>query len=134
MRWPAVLVLLFGVACARSNPSYLTEDDNADTSHMDVTDASLPSDASGTRPPDAVADGAARPVTGLLGYWRFEDPSGGSRVADSSGNNRHGVLQGLNRDSAWVTGKFGRGLAVTSSIANAGVEVPADPVIDGLRA
>jgi hypothetical protein len=127
----AAVLLLAGLACARANPSY---DTDGYTSYLDggsdrVIDAARADGSSG-----AAADAPPKPVPGLVGYWRFEDMPGTTRVADSSGNNRHGTLQGLNPNQAWVPGRMGQALAVTSNIPSAGVEVRADAVIDGLRA
>jgi len=118
-RPPVLAALLLGLACARANPDY---DTDAHTSYL------------GDGGPDrAIEGGKPGGAAGLVGYWQFEDMPGGTRVADSSGNGRHGVLQGLNPNQAWVPGRFGQGLAFASNVAGAGVEVRADAVIDGLR-
>jgi hypothetical protein len=130
VRLAAVFPLLVGLACARANPSY---DTDGYTSYLDGGSdwASEPARSDGGA--NGAADGP-RAVPGLGGYWRFEDTPGTTRIADSSGNGRHGTLQGLNPNQAWVPGRLGQGLAFTSNIPSAGVEVPADAVIDGLRA
>lgn len=127
MRLAAVFPLVVGLACARGNPSY---DTDGYTSYLDGG-----SDwTSELARSDGVSDAPPKAVPGLVGYWRFEDPPGTTRIADSSGNGRHGTLQGLNPNQAWVPGRMGQGLAFTSNIPSAGVEVRADAVIDGLRA
>lgn len=153
VRLAALLLPLLGLACARANPSY--EDgydmsypggrdagsDRAVVQDARPADAPAPADAASGGGPEAWRDvqpdaptAQTKVVSGLLGYWRFEDAPGTTVVADSSGNGRHGTLQGLNPSQAWAPGRMGQGLAVTSTIPNAGVEIRADAAIDGLRA
>ena len=72
-------------------------------------------------------------VASLVGYWQFEDGPGSDQARDSSGHGRHGSLRGLNRTTAWTGGRLGGGLLWPVGAVEAGVEIPADPVIDGLR-
>lgn len=60
-------------------------------------------------------------LSGLVGYWRFEDPTG-MTMTDSSGQGNHGTLVGKARRTL---GKFGQGLDLDG--ATALVQVPHAP-------
>jgi hypothetical protein len=63
-------------------------------------------------------------LSGLVGYWRFEDPAGAT-VSDSSGQGNHGTLLGKARR---IPGKFGQALDLDG--ATASVQVPHTPSLD----
>lgn len=85
-------------------------------------------DASGER--DATApDAQVGPVSGLAGWWRFEETSGA--VLDSSGNNHHGAaVGGVTRG---ISGR--QGMAIQFDGSGSGwVVVPASPGLDFISA
>jgi hypothetical protein len=80
---------------------------------------------------------AADTTTGLVGYWKFDDGSGSSSAADSSGHGNNGTLNGFS-DSAytteWTGGLIGGALAFNEdgsdqnvvAVPNEGVPAPAN--------
>jgi hypothetical protein len=62
---------------------------------------------------------------GLMGWWKLDEGTG-SKVSDSSGNNRHGTIEG---QLAWTAGKLGGALSANGVTAD-GVKIPND---DALR-
>jgi hypothetical protein len=54
------------------------------------------------------AKAAAAAGVGLAGWWKFDDAEG-LRAEDSSGNGRHGALEGLD-GACWTEGRIGGGL------------------------
>jgi hypothetical protein len=63
----------------------------------------------------------------LVGHWRLDDGVGSTSARDSSGRGNHGVLDRLDPDTAWVTGRVQQAL----QIARTGwVQVPASASID----
>jgi hypothetical protein len=61
---------------------------------------------------------------GLVGYWKFNEGSGGIAF-DSSGNNNHGILV---NGPTWVDGKYGKALSFDG--VNEYVEVPQSSSLD----
>ncbi|HJZ06154.1 MAG TPA: LamG-like jellyroll fold domain-containing protein [Patescibacteria group bacterium] len=52
---------------------------------------------------------------GPVAYYKFDEGSGTTSVADSSGNGNTGTMNGSMTESDWVLGKFGNGLDLDGS-------------------
>ena len=102
-----------------------------------VRDAGTTPETAPAGPPDtAPADVQTRGPNAarLLGYWPLDDGPGSARAADASGNGRHGTLEGINKDIAWVAGKVGSGaMQMPSGAPEAGVRIPSDAGINAIR-
>lgn len=62
--------------------------------------------AGGVAPP--IQEGL--PTSGLIAYWKFDETSGATIAADSSGNGNHGALNSMDPASDWVPGRVGNAL------------------------
>jgi hypothetical protein len=78
-------------------------------------------------------------IGGLVGYWKFDDGSGSSTAADSSGNGNSGVLAGFTDTTyttMWTNGVFNGALAFNGDgtgsnvVAIPGVGVTAPGILD----
>jgi hypothetical protein len=136
-------------ACTARNPSFLPSGDGAGLDARDafsdrvavadgpaqIDQAVGVNDASSDRV--AMADGAPAPaqvdlLTGLIGYWRMDEPPGSSVARDSSGLHHDGTLENIIVTGAWVTGHFGSALQISDDDKNAGVRVALTPRIAGI--
>jgi hypothetical protein len=72
-----------------------------------------------------VAAGENVPISGLAGWWNFDEGSGTS-AADSSGNNNTGTLQ---NSPTWTTGEIGGAVGPFNG-SNQNVTVPAAASLD----
>ncbi|HEY3913344.1 MAG TPA: LamG-like jellyroll fold domain-containing protein, partial [Verrucomicrobiae bacterium] len=81
----------------------------------------------------------ANTTNGLVGYWKFDDGSGSSTAADSSGNGNSGTLSGFidgTYTTMWTNGVFDGALAFNGDATGADVVaipnigVPAPAVLD----
>jgi hypothetical protein len=119
----------------------------ADTRPPAAPDTAAPVDARGSEaaaapdapPRDAATEAADPPppdlTSGLIGYWKLDEPSGSARASDSSGSGNHGTLEALDPAQAWVpSGRPGGGGALHVPLGSrlAGVRVPDSPSFDGL--
>ncbi|MEO6036543.1 MAG: LamG-like jellyroll fold domain-containing protein, partial [Verrucomicrobiota bacterium] len=80
---------------------------------------------------------AANITAGLVGYWKFDDASGSSTAADSSGNGNPGTLSAFNDfSSVWVTGitngalNFNADASTANVVAIPNVGTPGPSVLD----
>jgi hypothetical protein len=143
---PALLVWGWG-ACTDSNPAFTHGmSDAADTSvgeggrgvspsgsggrgeasrDASPSDALVPSGDGPPNPADLPAPDQPDLVTGLVGYWRMDEPSNATTARDSSGLGHHGTLEMLDPAKVWVAGRFGTALSIPGGTAsdNAGVRV-----------
>jgi RNA polymerase sigma factor (sigma-70 family) len=55
---------------------------------------------------------SARLQRGLVGYWRFDEPSGSSLARDLSGNGNDCLLRKLDSRGAWTEGRLGGAVAL----------------------
>ena len=85
----------------------------------------LPADRSSVIP-DAPADLATSPVSmsGLVGYWPFDDVAPSTTAADSSANRLAGVLMGLDPRTSWGPGHVGGAILFPLVAPDAGIQVP----------
>ena len=122
--------------CSRGNPAYRAERDHDGGTDQVALERDGPAMDRVVNPGVDAAGNEAAPAwdlrTGLLGYWNFEEAAG-SRVDDVSGNGNHGMLQGLNGQSARVELARGQVLEFPAGAANPGVLVPYNVAIDQLR-
>lgn len=155
-RWKALLIVLVGFAgCTEPNPAYLTDGADggagrdagldraapdqavADQTVVDQTVAdqthvldrvSDPAPAEGSPPPGDLR-------TGLVGYWKMNDPPGSLVATDSvAGPAQRAVLEGmLDPATAWVSmGKFESALEMPAGSKAYGLRVETNPTIDGI--
>jgi hypothetical protein len=84
---------------------------------------------------EVAPEAPARAMSGLVGYWNFDEKSG-TVAYDSSGNGLHGTLENLPAAGAWVSTPRGGGLSFPVGATSAGVRVGAldavSPLITGL--
>lgn len=67
---------------------------------------------------------------GLLGYWKFDEGTGTSTTADSSGNGNSGTMTNM-ESGDWVAGKIGPyALAFDGSAERVSVSDPASGILD----
>jgi hypothetical protein len=61
-------------------------------------------------------------TTGLVGQWKFDESSGSTTAADSSGSGNTGTLTNMATSTAWVSGQIGNALEFdgTNDYVNAG--------------
>ena len=69
---------------------------------------------------------------GLVGYWKFDDGTGSSTAADSSGSGNTGTLTSMDNTNAWVPGQIGGALRFNSTGTNDRVVVADDASIQNL--
>jgi hypothetical protein len=77
-------------------------------------------------PPDTTPDVQTTPVsmTGLVGYWPFDDVPPSSTAADVSANRLAGVLMGLDPRTSWGQGRVGGAILFPLAAPDAGIQVP----------
>lgn len=83
------------------------------TSQSQAQEYCVPGDSSACNPP--------------IGHWKFDENTGTSTTADSSGNNYAGTLNGTMTADDWVQGKLGSALdfdAVDDSVQNTSISLP----------
>ncbi|MGZ9108866.1 MAG: RCC1 domain-containing protein [Micavibrio sp.] len=68
---------------------------------------------------------------GLIGYWKFDETSGATTAADSSGNGRTGTLTNMAPASDWVAGHSGNALDFDGT--NDYVSVTSAPALDNIK-
>jgi hypothetical protein len=132
VHWLALLLLGVCAACTGPNPAYQSywfDSDAADARFASERPADNRSPDRGT-----AADGGAdasragdgpTPNVRLLGYWKFDEEPGATTAADSSGNGNHGLLEALDHDQVWVSGRSGNAIQfpATPDLAS-GVRIP----------
>jgi hypothetical protein len=152
LRLACAALTLAAAACTGPNPAYrgpLTAADH-DASGHSGWDARVADGAPGDAPPgpsgrDAAADranqggasdaGSYSVNARLVGYWKFDEAPGALTARDSSGNDNHGTLEGLDPQAAWVAGRQGNAIQFTTADAGAGgVLVPLSESLSGVRA
>jgi hypothetical protein len=86
-------------------------------------------------PVDMAADVAppVELVTGLIGYWRFDENDGARTMRDSSGRGNDGVFEGLATGTGFITGKFGRAFELVTPDRDFGIRVNAGADIRALQ-
>jgi hypothetical protein len=122
--------LLLGAlaSCAASNPEF-------DEPEAGVTDAPPLPGARQVDGPLIPTDASAAAIdlsTGLIGYWRMDEPANATVARDSSGLHHDGTLEGLPPASAWIPGRFGSALHFPED-KNVGVRVQLTTRIAGVR-
>jgi hypothetical protein len=154
-RWKALLIVLVGLAgCTGPNPAYLTDGADGGAGRDAGLDRTAPDQAAADQ---AIADqtvadqtqvldrfsdpapGEGSPPpgdlrTGLVGYWKMNDPPGSLAATDSvAGPAQRAVLEGLDPGTAWVSmGRFESALEMPRDNRAYGLRVEANPTIDGL--
>lgn len=138
-------LLLGALGCFGPNPAFRTAAIDASPRDADATAApidapvadAVEAGAAADAPPAAdaageaaAADAVAAPIPHLIGYWPL-DEGGGSKAFDRSNNGRDGDLLGA---LVWVPGKRGGALELPGGrLADVGVRIPADQVIDDMK-
>ena len=93
---------------------------------MDAPAFDGPADAGDMRP-------TAELRTGLIGYWRMDEPAGSLMARDSSGLNHHGVLEYLDVSRAWaLPGRFDGAVNIPAGDKNTGIRVALTSRITGI--
>ncbi len=117
---------LVALACTGPNPAYLRlSTDGPRDGGPGPSDAQ--NDAPGSDA-QAVVDAS---ISGLIGYWPFDEGSG-NRVADLSGLANHGSIVGpIDLLTAWKPGKVGQGLDIPDQVGNA-VSVSPSPSVQSI--
>lgn len=115
--------LLLGAlaACAARNPEF--EPADASDAEREVK-APVAADAAGSTNVDL--------TTGLIGYWRMDEPMNATMARDSSGLQHDGTLETLSPAGAWIPGRFGSALHLPED-KNVGVRVRLTTRIAGIR-
>ncbi|HEY0705931.1 MAG TPA: LamG domain-containing protein [Polyangia bacterium] len=80
-----------------------------------------------------VIDAAPTLNSGLIGYWRFDEPDQALTIRDSSGFNHHGQIEGTTSGAGFVNGRFSRAYHITQSNRDFGIRVEATPAIKNIR-
>jgi hypothetical protein len=117
-----VACTLGALACTEPNPRYRPGRDAAGSDGAGSSDGAIG---------DAAAFDLAR---GLIGYWKLDEPAGSTMAADSSGLGNHGLLERLDPQTAWGSGRRGGALQITAADdREAGVRIAASASVDGLQ-
>lgn len=129
LRLIALLATTLALACTAPNPEYHLERPDGGTS-----DGRPAADGGADRGPATDAAGSTYNLTqALIGYWKFDEARGSTIVTDASGAGNHGVLELLDPQTAWVSGRRGGALQNTGSDHESGVRVPASASIQALQ-
>jgi hypothetical protein len=116
-----------------------------DAAPVSIDAAMTPVD-SGVGPPDLVIDSSppARDTTpdlavvpvamsGLVGYWPFDDGPGSPIAADASSNHLDGMLMALDRQTSWEGGYVGGAIRFPLGALDAGVELPLTALVRNIQ-